>query len=53
MVSAGDAWAAVLELNAWRRARQDRPLVSHQELSAGRRRRAAAGSARYAGFGPS
>jgi putative transposase len=32
MVSAGDAWAAVLELNAWRRARQDRPLVSHQEL---------------------
>jgi len=25
-------WAAVLELNAWRRARQDRPLVSSQEL---------------------
>ena len=32
MVSAGDAWAAVLELNAWRRARQDRPLGSYQEL---------------------
>jgi IS605 OrfB family transposase len=25
-------WACVLELNAWRRARQDRPLVSYQEL---------------------
>jgi putative transposase len=25
-------WAAVLEINAWRRARQDRPLVSYQEL---------------------
>ena len=32
MVSAGDVWAAVLELNAWRRARQDRPLVDYQEL---------------------
>jgi IS605 OrfB family transposase len=32
LVSAGDVWACVLELNAWRRARQDRPLVSHQEL---------------------
>ena len=32
LVSAGDVWAAVLELNAWRRARQDRPLVSYQEL---------------------
>ena len=32
MVSAGDVWAAVLELNAWRRARQDRPLVGYQEL---------------------
>jgi hypothetical protein len=31
-VSAGDVWAAVLELNAWRRARQDRPLVGYQEL---------------------
>jgi len=25
-------WAAVLELNAWRRARQDRPLVAYQAL---------------------
>ena len=32
LVSAGDVWAAVLELNGWRRARQDRPLVSYQEL---------------------
>src|SRR6266513_4274463 len=32
LVSAGDVWAAVLELNAWRRSRQDRPLVSYQEL---------------------
>jgi putative transposase len=32
LVSAGDVWACVLELNAWRRARQDRPLVSLQEL---------------------
>ena len=32
LVSAGDVWAAVLELNAWRRARQDRPLVSYQGL---------------------
>jgi hypothetical protein len=32
LVSGGDAWAAVLELNAWRRARQDRPLVSYQAL---------------------
>jgi IS605 OrfB family transposase len=32
LVSAGDLWAAVLELNGWRRARQDRPLVSYQEL---------------------
>jgi IS605 OrfB family transposase len=32
LVSAGDVWAAVLEINAWRRARQDRPLVSYQEL---------------------
>ena len=31
-MSAGDVWACVLELNAWRRARQDRPLVSYQEL---------------------
>src|SRR5215475_4109920 len=32
LVSAGDVWACVLELNAWRRARQDRPLVSYQDL---------------------
>jgi IS605 OrfB family transposase len=32
LVSAGDVWACVLELNAWRRARQDRPLASYQEL---------------------
>ena len=31
-VSAGDLWACLLEINAWRRARQDRPLVSYQEL---------------------
>ncbi|MFI5083191.1 MAG: hypothetical protein ACHQCE_19125, partial [Streptosporangiales bacterium] len=32
LVSAGDVWACVLELNAWRRARQDRPLVGYHEL---------------------
>src|SRR5215813_1710012 len=32
LVSAGDVWACVLELNTWRRARQDHPLVSYQEL---------------------
>ena len=32
LVSGGDVWACVLELNTWRRARQDRPLVSYQEL---------------------
>ena len=32
LVSAGDVWACVLELNVWRRARQDRPLVSYQAL---------------------
>jgi IS605 OrfB family transposase len=32
LVSGGDVWACVLELNAWRRARQDRPLFSYQEL---------------------
>jgi hypothetical protein len=32
LVSGGDVWACVLELNAWRRARQDRPLVGYQEL---------------------
>src|SRR5271170_3764664 len=32
LVSAGDVWACVLELNGWRRARQDRPLASYPEL---------------------
>ena len=32
LVSGGDVWAAVLEINAWRRARQDRPVVCYQEL---------------------
>jgi IS605 OrfB family transposase len=32
LVSAGDLWACVLEVNAWRRARQDRPLAGYQEL---------------------
>src|SRR6476661_4742400 len=32
LVSAGDVWACVLEINVWRRARQDRPLVSYQAL---------------------
>jgi len=32
LVSAGDVWACVLELNGWRRARLDRPLASCQEL---------------------
>jgi IS605 OrfB family transposase len=32
LVSAGDVWACVLEVNAWRRSRQDAPLVSCQEL---------------------
>jgi hypothetical protein len=32
LISAGDLWAAVLELNDWRRVRQDRPLVSYQGL---------------------
>jgi IS605 OrfB family transposase len=32
LVSAGDVWAAVLELNVWRQARQDRLLVGYQEL---------------------
>jgi putative transposase len=32
LVSAGDVWACVLELNTWRRARQDRPLVSYTDL---------------------
>jgi hypothetical protein len=32
LVSAGDVWACVLEINVWRRPRQDRPLVSYQAL---------------------
>jgi IS605 OrfB family transposase len=32
LISAGDVWACVLELSAWRRARQDRPLASYPEL---------------------
>ena len=32
LAAAGDVWACVLELNAWRRIRQDRPLCSYQEL---------------------
>ena len=32
LVSAGDLWACLLEINAWRRARQYCPLVSYQEL---------------------
>ena len=32
LVAAGDVWACVLELNAWRRTRQDPPLVSYQAL---------------------
>ena len=32
LVSAGDVWASVLEVNAWRRSRQDAPLVSFQGL---------------------
>jgi transposase len=32
LVSAGDVWACVLEVNAWRRARGDAPLVSYQGL---------------------
>ncbi|WP_407937790.1 RNA-guided endonuclease InsQ/TnpB family protein [Micromonospora viridifaciens] len=30
--SAGDVWACVLEVNAWRRRRQDAPLTGYQEL---------------------
>jgi len=32
LVSGGDVWACVLEVNAWRRARQDAPLAGYQEL---------------------
>jgi IS605 OrfB family transposase len=30
--SAGDVWCCVLEVNAWRRHRQDAPLAGYQEL---------------------
>ncbi|MGC5021783.1 hypothetical protein, partial [Micromonospora sp. DT47] len=30
--SAGDVWACVLEVNAWRRRRGDAPLVGYQQL---------------------
>ena len=30
--SAGDVWCCVLEINAWRRRRQDAPLAGYQEL---------------------
>jgi len=32
LVSAGDVWACVLEVNAWRRARKDAPLAGYQAL---------------------
>ena len=32
LASAGDVWCCVLELNAWRRARQNGPLVGYQAL---------------------
>ncbi len=32
LAAGGDVWACVLEVNAWRRARQDRPLVSYPAL---------------------
>ena len=32
LVSAGDVWACVLEVNAWRRARQDAPLAGYPAL---------------------
>jgi transposase len=32
LIAAGDLWACVLELNAWRRRRQDPPLAGYPEL---------------------
>jgi putative transposase len=32
LVSGGDVWACALQINAWRLARRDRPLVSFQAL---------------------
>ena len=42
--SAGDVWCCVLELNAWRRRRLDRPLASCRELC---RELAASGSGTF------
>ena len=44
LASGGDVWACVLELNTWRRARQDGPLVSYQALC---RELAAAGAGTF------
>jgi IS605 OrfB family transposase len=44
LVSAGDVWSCVLEANAWRRTRQDRPLAGYQELC---RELAASGSGAF------
>ena len=46
--SAGDVWACVLEINAWRRRRDDTPLVSYQELC---RELAASGPATFGELG--
>jgi hypothetical protein len=32
LASAGDVWCCMLEVNAWRQGRGDRPLASYQEL---------------------
>ena len=32
LASAGDVWCCVLEVNCWRRARQDAPLAGFQQL---------------------
>jgi hypothetical protein len=55
LASAGDVWCAVLELNRWRRARQDAPLAGYQELrrysdawfTAAKRRRTGDARARF------
>ena len=44
LASAGDVWCCVLELNGWRRRRQDTPLAGYQELC---RELAAAGSGTF------
>ncbi|WP_243420502.1 hypothetical protein [Micromonospora globispora] len=43
--SAGDVWACVLEINAWRRRRRDVPLTGYQQL---RRELAASGPGTFA-----